>query len=132
MHSSKLLLSIILSLLASLAGYATSSPQSELAACEARGGDLWEGEFGLLRVRHSKCVMPGEPERSEEYKMACIESGRNVSTDKWGLYAGCYTPRQREPIVFTKSSVPDIEVKGYEPTTCRTTVNGNTADTRCF
>ena len=135
MHSSKPLLSIILSLLAFVAGCATTDPQSELAACEARGGDLWEDEFGLLSIRHSRCVMPGDKERSEEYKLARISSGRNVTTDRLGFFEGCYTPQQTQPYVWQKSSVPDIEVQSIEPYkapeksswNCRsTTMNGQT------
>lgn len=98
-----------------MVGCATTDPQSELAACEARGGELLEGEFGLLNVRHSRCVMPGDKERSEEYKLACISSGRNVTTDRLGFFESCYTPQQFQPYVYKTSSVPDIEVQSIEP-----------------
>ena len=117
----------------------TNQQQQAIAECEASGGFYKMIDVPLIAYKPDRCLSAGELARLDAMEMACLQNGgrpykeadRSLSNGA-GLYGGCGSRQPREPIVFTKSSVPDIEVESYKPTTCRTTVNGNTADTRCF
>jgi hypothetical protein len=115
----------------------TNQQQQVIAECEASGG-LYK-MIDTLVYKPDRCLSAGELARLDAMEMACVQSGGRPYTESKrslsngaAIYGGCGSRQPREPIVFTKSSVPDVEVGSYKPTTCRTTVNGNTADTRCF
>ena len=154
MRPQYLRLTLILSALSVLAGCASSvdgysvEDQEKIAACEAKGGAarLHTGFF----PGYQGCYSADDMAKMWDMEMACIQSGGNPVGEDFkqyskplpsgaGIMGYCARPQARQPVVFTQSSVPDIEVQSIEPYkapeksswNCRSTTTNGQTNTYC-